>query len=214
MCVLIPWESIRLLCRSYLWLQAPCFTRQKWRTDKWRVIIKDLAETLSVREFHFLSVAYLVCGCCRVRVFTVRSAFRFPILTRHSWICPVTQSLFLSLVTICFPIPLFHYHLLTLFFPMALRPNTAMASSILRFLDHNQRRTTVGRTPLDESQRPVPENIQHSQQTDIHGPGGIQTQNASKRAAADPRLRPRGHWDRPSADCCQIIVNVSRYPFQ
>jgi len=32
--------------------------------------------------------------------------------------------------------------------PMALRPN-AMASSFLRFLDHTQRRITVGRTPLD-----------------------------------------------------------------
>ena len=29
----------------------------------------------------------------------------------------------------------------------------------------------------------------------IHTPGGIQTRNLSKRAAADPRLRPRGHWD-------------------
>ena len=29
-------------------------------------------------------------------------------------------------------------------------------------------------------------------------PGGIRTHNPSKRAAADPRLRPRGHWDRHS----------------
>jgi len=29
-------------------------------------------------------------------------------------------------------------------------PTRVMASSILRFLDHTQRRTTVGRTPLDE----------------------------------------------------------------
>jgi hypothetical protein len=27
-------------------------------------------------------------------------------------------------------------------------------------------------------------------------PGGIQTHNPSKQAAADPRLRPRDHWDR------------------
>jgi hypothetical protein len=32
--------------------------------------------------------------------------------------------------------------------------------------------------------------------TDIHAPGGTGTHNPSKRAAADPRLRPRGHWDR------------------
>jgi len=38
---------------------------------------------------------------------------------------------------------------------------------------------------------------QHSQETDIHAPGGIRTYNPNKRAAADPRLRPHGHWDRP-----------------
>jgi hypothetical protein len=32
--------------------------------------------------------------------------------------------------------------------------------------------------------------------TKIHAPGGIRTHNPSKRAAADPRLRPHGHWDR------------------
>ena len=37
---------------------------------------------------------------------------------------------------------------------------------------------------------------QNSQQTDIHAPGGIRSHNPSKRAAEDPRLRPRGHWDR------------------
>jgi hypothetical protein len=31
---------------------------------------------------------------------------------------------------------------------------------------------------------------------DIHVPGGIQSRNPSKRAAADPHLRPCGHWDR------------------
>ena len=39
-------------------------------------------------------------------------------------------------------------------------------------------------------------NTQHSQETDVHAAGGIQTRNPSKRAAADRRLRPRGHRDR------------------
>jgi hypothetical protein len=30
----------------------------------------------------------------------------------------------------------------------------------------------------------------------IHATGGIRTRNPSKRAAANPRLRPRGRWDR------------------
>jgi len=57
---------------------------------------------------------------------------------------------------------------------------------------------------------------QHSQQMDIHAPGGIRNHNlttlttdghpcprwdsnpqSQQPAAADLRLRPRGHWDRP-----------------
>jgi hypothetical protein len=108
---------------------------------------------VSVRDFHFLLVVYLVSDCCvrlRVRVSTVPSPFRLPILARYSWICPDNHSLFLSLVTVSFTIPSFRYYLLTVFFPMALLPNDAMASSFLRFLDHTQRRTTVGMTPLDK----------------------------------------------------------------
>ena len=36
------------------------------------------------------------------------------------------------------------------FWHNSLPPQRAMASSFMRFLDHTQRRTTVGRTPLDE----------------------------------------------------------------
>ena len=49
---------------------------------------------------------------------------------------------------------------------------------------------------ISPSQRPLPDNTQHSQQTNIHAPGGIRTHNRSRRAAVDLRLRPRGHWDR------------------
>ena len=45
-------------------------------------------------------------------------------------------------------------------------------------------------------QRPVLENTQQSQETDIHAPVGIRTPYPSKRVAADPRLRWRGHRDR------------------
>jgi hypothetical protein len=37
------------------------------------------------------------------------------------------------------------------------------------------------------------DNTKHAQETDIYAFGGIRTYNPSKRAAADPRLRPRGH---------------------
>ena len=36
-------------------------------------------------------------------------------------------------------------------------------------------------------------NTQYSQGTGIHAYGGIRTRNPGKRAAADPRLRPRVH---------------------
>jgi len=49
---------------------------------------------------------------------------------------------------------------------------------------------------ISSSQRPLHDNRQHSQQTNIHAPGGIRTHNLSRRAAADLRRRPRGHWDR------------------
>jgi len=45
-------------------------------------------------------------------------------------------------------------------------------------------------------ERPLPDNIQQSEETDIYDAGGIRTRNSSRRATADPRLRPRGHWDR------------------
>ena len=37
---------------------------------------------------------------------------------------------------------------------------------------------------------------QLSKGTNIHVAGGIRTHIPSKRAVADPRLRPCGHWDR------------------
>jgi len=62
----------------------------------------------------------------------------------------------------------------------------------MKFLDHTQRRTTVGRTPLDEwSARrrdlylTTHTQTQHSKQTAIHDPGGIRTHILSRRAAAD-----------------------------
>jgi len=77
-------------------------------------------------------------------------------------------------------------------------PTQAMGSSFTKFLDHTRRRTTFGRTPLDRlsSRRRILYNTQHSQQTNIHAPGGIRTHNLSRRADEDLRLRPRGHWDR------------------
>jgi hypothetical protein len=65
--------------------------------------------------------------------------------------------------------------------------------------------TTRHRTPLGEwsiRRRDLYlHNTQHSQQTNIHAPGGIRTHNFSSRADEDLRLRPRGHWDRRMCVC-------------
>ena len=48
-------------------------------------------------------------------------------------------------------------------------------------------------------------NTQHLQEAGTHAPGGIRTRNFSKRAAADPRLRPRGHRDRQLTTSYELI---------
>ena len=87
---------------------------------------------------------------------------------------------------------------------MALRPN---AGHDLLIHEVSSSHPTRHHSPYDSSgrvinpsQRNIPDNTQHSQQTDIHAPGGIRTHNLSSRAAADLRLRPRGHWDRFSVN--------------
>jgi hypothetical protein len=44
--------------------------------------------------------------------------------------------------------------------------------------------------------RSILPSLYNKHNTNIHDPGGIRTHNPSKRVAAGPRLRPRGHWDR------------------
>jgi len=79
-----------------------------------------------------------------------------------------------------------------LFVLSATAPQWDRASSFTRFQDPTQRRITVGRS------RPLPDNTHntHNKQTSTL-PGGIRTHHLSRRAAADLRLRPQGHWDRP-----------------
>ena len=76
-------------------------------------------------------------------------------------------------------------------------PQWAWASSFTRFLDHTQRRATVGRTPLDELSACrrdlyLTTHDTHNRQTSMP-PMGLEP---TMRAAADLHLRMRGHWDR------------------
>ena len=76
--------------------------------------------------------------------------------------------------------------------------------------------TTPVRTLLEDYQS-VAEDSTHqyadkthqSQETDNSAPIGIQTRNASKRGAADPRLRPRCHRDRR----LYVILQINKFLF-
>jgi len=78
----------------------------------------------------------------------------------------------------------------------------AVASSVLRFLCHTQRRTTVGRTPLDKwsaCRRDLSlTNTTHNK---------LLNRNLSRRAVADLHIRPRGYWDRRNGGVgCRIWI--------
>ena len=92
-------------------------------------------------------------------------------------------------------------------------PQWARAFSFTRFLpvDHTQSRNTVGRIPLDEwSARRSDLYLTTHITNKCQCPGGIRTHNLSRRAAADLRLRPRGHWDRLETRLQEInIISVS-----
>jgi len=63
-------------------------------------------------------------------------------------------------------------------------------------ITHNNALQSVGLLSTNDqllSQRPLPNNTQHSQQINVYAPGGIQTHNPSRRAAADLRVRPCDH---------------------
>jgi hypothetical protein len=86
-------------------------------------------------------------------------------------------------------------------FPWHNSPNRAYAVSFLEVSrPHSFRHTTLGMTPLDEwSARRRDLYLtthKHSQETNIHAPGGIRTRDPSNRWHEIPRLRPRDHWGR------------------
>jgi hypothetical protein len=86
-------------------------------------------------------------------------------------------------------------------------PQWAKASSFTGFLDHTQWRTTVGRTPLDKwSARRRDLYLTTHSTNNRQTFGGIRTHNLSRRAAADLRLRSRGHWDRPFSNVRAVRV--------
>jgi len=73
------------------------------------------------------------------------------VLAQHCYYCCSNKVMFLRFMGPCI-VRIFQYisNQMQLFFLWRCDPTRVMASSFLRFLDHTQRRTTVGRTLLNE----------------------------------------------------------------
>ena len=95
-------------------------------------------------------------------------------------------------------------------FAVALRPNAGHGSSFLRFLDHSQRRTTVGRTPLDERSARrtdlyLTTHNTHNRQTSMPAVGLETTISADERPqiyALDRAATGSSHWRTESCVPC------------
>jgi len=82
------------------------------------------------------------------------------------------------------------------------------------YIKHKDAPQSVGL--LWTSDQPVAEtctrqHTTHTQGTGIHVPGGIRTDNRSRRAAVDPCLRSRGHQDRLLILLLVVVVKTLSY---
>ena len=96
-----------------------------------------------------------------------------------------------------------------LFYHDTTAPQWAKNPSSSRIHDRTQthltRQDSSGQV-ISPTQRHLPNNTQHSHDTNIHASGGIRIHNPSKRAAVDPSTRPRDQWDHQYvAQCCLIL---------
>jgi len=103
--------------------------------------------------------------------------------------------------------------ILLIFFLWRCNPTRVMASSFFTFLDHTQRRTTVGRTPLDEwSARRrdlyLTTHDTHNRQTSMPPVGFEPTISAGERLQAHA-LETRDHWDRRNIINAYYNYNLS-----
>jgi hypothetical protein len=89
---------------------------------------------------------------------------------------------------------------------MARQPYWDYASSLLRFRDDTQTQQHSSVQDTDPSQRPLPDNTQHSQERDIHASGGIRTrtpENEQSQTYALGRVAI-------GIDIIQIYVTISK----
>ena len=100
------------------------------------------------------------------------------------------------------------------FFPHEATAQSGQALSCYRgytitLKTHHTRQYSSGRV-ISPMQIPLNDKTQHSQQTNIHAPGEIRTQNLRQRADADSRLRPRGNVWHQIYQILQFCVSTVR----
>ena len=95
------------------------------------------------------------------------------------------------------PLILLHVHFF--FYGVAAQHGLWPPNSWWGSRSHNKAPQSVGLLWMSDQLVAETSTWQHTNlTTNIHAPGGIWTHNLSRRAAADLRLRPRGHWHRRS----------------
>ena len=107
------------------------------------------------------------------------------------------------------------FYFFIFFFYFALQPPVSQSLLIHEVsrshttTDHS-RQVSSGRV-MSSSQRLLPDSTQHSQHTEIHSPPLWDSNpDLNRREAANPRLRPRGYWDRQVYRYQVIITSVPR----
>jgi hypothetical protein len=112
-------------------------------------------------------------------MFRTHHSYWYPQSRKH--VCTVNSLTYIT-GTVC----LFHFwhcSILTLFYFL--------------YITHNDPPQAVGLLWTSDQLVTETSTWQHTTLTHKHPcPGGIRSHNLSRRAAADVRLRPRGHWDR------------------
>ena len=98
------------------------------------------------------------------------------------------------------------------FFPVALRPDSGSWTPLTGLSDHthwtHHTRYDSSERVISPTQIPLPNNTTLTRDKHPY-PRRDRTRNPSKRAAADPRLRPRGCWDRRMLSSYEVQVQCS-----
>ena len=155
---------------------------------------------LCILQWWCMNCTILYCSdiCISHNIFTSKTAF-YITLVFSNFLVFTPKIHLLHQQLLCKPHVQYN-NLQLFFFSVTVWPNVGHGLLILEVsrshtTTHHSWWDSSGRV-ISSSQRPLPDNTQHSQQTNIHDPGGIRTHDLSRRAAADLHLRPHGYWDR------------------